>query len=165
MAQTDIVHDDGTLRVGVTKNLVTFAWTAAPDVAHVKSLSRNLHTVAGKHGQRFATMNVAVSGAPRFSDEMRAELVKLLKDPKIQGVGSAYVVDLPGLAGTAVRTFLSTVLLVARPGAPHKVFGKLAEGAAWLAPLLSKEGQPWTPADIVTAANAVSAPSAPATAK
>jgi hypothetical protein len=158
MAQTDIVHDDGTLRVGVTRNLVTFAWHAAPDVAHVKSLSRALSAAATKHGQRFAALDIAVSGAPRFSDEMRAELVKVLKDPKLQGVGTAHVVDIPGLAGTAVRTFLSTVLLVARPAAPHKVFGKLSEGASWLAPLLSKEGQPWTPAEIVIASGGVSAP-------
>jgi hypothetical protein len=71
---------------------------------------------------------------------------------------TAHVVDVPGLAGTAVRTFLSTVLLVARPGAPHKVFAKLSEGAAWLAPLLSKEGQAWTPTEILDAAAVVSAP-------
>jgi hypothetical protein len=103
-------------------------------------------------------MSIAASVAPRFSDAMREELVKLLKDPKIQGVGAAHVVDIPGLSGTAVRTFISTVLLVARPGAPHKVFGKISEGAAWLVPLLSNEGQPWTAAEIVAAAGAVSSP-------
>jgi hypothetical protein len=93
---------------------------------------------------------------------MREEMIKLLKDPKLQGaVGNAHVVNAAGLAGTAVRTFLSTVLLVARPTAPHKVFANLAEGAAWLAPLLAKDakdGQLWTAAEILAAASVVSAP-------
>jgi hypothetical protein len=161
MAQTDIVHSDDALTIGVTRNLVVSAWIAAPDAAHVKSLSRALHQVSGKHGGRFAFMSLVISGAPRFSDQMREDMVKLLKDPKLQGVGNAHVVNTAGLAGTAVRTFLSTVLLVARPAAPHKVFASLAEGAAWLAPLLakdSKDGQPWTAAEIVTAASVVSPP-------
>jgi hypothetical protein len=164
MAQTDIVHDDAALRIGVTRNFVAFAWLAAPDAAHVKSLSRAVQVVASRHSNRFAAMSIVVSGTPLFSDEMRAEMVKFLKDPKLQGLGNAHVVDVAGLAGTAVRTFLSTVLLVARPGAPHKVFAKLPEGASWLAPLLSKDskdGQSWSPADILAAAAAVTAPRPP----
>jgi hypothetical protein len=163
MAQTDIVHDDAVLRVGVTRNLVVFAWSAAPDAGHVRSLSRAMSTVSGKNGGRFASMNIVVSGTPRFSDQMREEMVKLLKDPKLQGVGSAHVVNAPGLAGTAVRTFLSTVLLLARPAAPHKVFPSVAEGAAWLAPLLAKDakdGQPWAAAEILAAASVVTTPRA-----
>jgi hypothetical protein len=163
MAQTDIVYDDAALRIGVTRNLVVSAWTAAPDAGHVKTLSRTLQTVGGKNGGRFAFMSVVVSGTPRFSDQMREDMVKLFKDPKLQGVGNAHVVNAPGLAGTAVRTFLSTILLVARPAAPHKVFATLAEGAAWLAALLSKDpkdGQPWAAADILAAASVVTTPRA-----
>ncbi len=161
MAQTDIVHDDAALRIGVTRNFVAFAWLAAPDAAHVKSLSRAVQVVAGRHSNRFAAMSIVVSGTPLFSDEMRAEMVKFLKDPKLQGLGNAHVVDVAGLAGTAVGTFLARALVVARPGAPHKVFAKLPGGAAGLAPLLSKDGPTWSPADILTAAATVTAPRPP----
>jgi hypothetical protein len=163
MAQTDIVHDDSALRIGVTRNLVVSVWTAAPDAAHVKSLSRALSAVSSKNGGRYGFMSLVISGTPRFSDAMREEMVKLLKEPKLQAVGNAHIVNVPGLAGTAVRTFLSTVLLLARPPAPHKVFATPAEGAAWLAPLLAKEskdGQPWTATEIVAAATVVTTPKA-----
>jgi hypothetical protein len=158
MAETEIVHEDSTLRIGVTRNLVAFAWSAAPEATHVRSLTRALQAVIGKHGSNHAALDIVLSGAPRFSDEVRSEMVKLIRDPRIQGQGSAHVVEVAGLSGTAVRAFLSTVLLMGRPAAPHKVFGSLGAGAAWLASVLSKVGQAWTTAEILKAAAAVTAP-------
>jgi hypothetical protein len=53
---------------------------------------------------------------------------------------------LEGLRGTAVRTFLSTVFLLARVRTPTKVFATIETGAAWLAPLLRAD---WREDDLV----------------
>ncbi len=77
--------------------------------------------------------------------------MRVLRDPRFQGRGSAHVLELGGLAGVTTRAFLSTAILVARPTAAHKVFGDVEAGVAWLAPRISSGAHVWSPAEIVQA--------------
>jgi len=45
--------------------------------------------------------------------------------------GGAHTILVDGLAGSAARAFLSTVLLVRRHRAPARVFSEIGEAAKW----------------------------------
>jgi hypothetical protein len=152
MPRTEIVHDDAVLRMVVSRNLIVCAWADAPGVEHIRSVSRVAHGVVSRYKEHRAFLNLAHAGTPRFSDAVRDELVKLIRDTRLQGQGTAYVVSIPGIAGATVRAFLSTVMLVARPIATHKVFGDLAPAAAWLVPKLTTGGEAWTSTGVLAVA-------------
>lgn len=155
MPQTEIVHQDDTLRIGVSRNLIVSAWSNSPEPDHIRILHRALHSISGKHRSQHAMLDLVTSGTPRFSDTIREELVKVIRDPRLGGKGTAHVVAIAGIGGTTVRTFLSTILLVARPVAPNKVFADIAPAAAWLAPLASTEQESWNTADIIAVATEI----------
>jgi hypothetical protein len=104
-----------------------------------------------------ALVNLAVGGTPRFSDGVREETVKLMKHPSFYSLGAAHIVPVAGLAGTTVRAFMSTMILIGRPASPNKVFSDLDSGARWLVRLLAGGRSPWTAAEIKEAVAAVSA--------
>jgi len=151
MGITDIVHDDHVLRLGLCRNVVIPAWFNPPTVAHVRAMGRAIDNLARRHGPDFGMFDVIVEGTPKFSDDVRHELGKLVADPKSQGHGAAHVLVLPGFAGVAVRAFLSTIFLVSRGASPNKVFAELRAGAAWLAPRLSTGREAWTTDEILAA--------------
>jgi hypothetical protein len=77
-----------------------------------------------------------VQGTPSFSDETRLEAERFASDPKIFELGVAHVILIPGLGGTAVKAFINTILLVARPPAPAKAFDNLPAAVDWMLPKL-----------------------------
>jgi hypothetical protein len=151
MARPEIVHDDPCLRMGVFRNLLVIAWIDAPDRSHARAMGQALNTLIGRYATGFAVLNTIVSGAPRISDEFRAEILTIMRDPRLQGRGAAHLITLDGLGGVAARAFLSTVLLLGRSPSPNKVFGEPMHAAAWLAPLATTAREAWT-ADQVLAA-------------
>jgi hypothetical protein len=152
MARTEIVHADDVLRLGVSRNLLVCAWSSAPDLEHVRSLTRAVHALGNRYHDHRAILDLVVTGTPRFSDGVRDELVRFLRDPRQQGQGGAHVVAIGGIAGTTVRAFLSTVMLLARPTMPHKVFGDISSAATWLVPRLTTGTEAWTAAAVLTVA-------------
>ncbi len=149
MPRTEIVFEDATLRICSSRNLVVSAWSSTPEPDHLRTLNRALHAQDGKYREHRALLDLVVTGTPRFTDKVRDELVRLLRDPRAQGKGTAHVVTVGGLAGATVRAFLSTVMLLARPEAPNKVFGEVAPAANWLVPLLTTGGEAWTTANVL----------------
>ena len=151
MARTEIVHDDACLRLGVCRNLVVNAWLESPTGIHAKAMGKAILDTATRSRMNFGVLNAIVAGTPRFTDDFRDEIVKVLRDPRVQGSGSAHIVTLGGFGGVAVRAFLSTVLLLGRSASPNKVFSDPRAAAVWLAPLLSTGGERWTSEEILTA--------------
>jgi len=149
MIQVEIVHEDATLRIGVARNLSVLAWFDAPGLVQIRAMERARQAFVARHHGNVGSLDVVVSGTPRFSDEIRSEVARIMRDPRLQGTGTAHVVLVDGLLGTTARTFLSTAILLARPATPHKVFGDLRAAAAWLAPLVSRIGEAWTADDIL----------------
>ncbi len=150
MPRTEIVHEDATLRLGVSRNLLVFAWSGTPESEHIRTLSRVHHTLAGRYHEHLAALDLVVTGTPRFTDPLRDELVRLVRDPRLQGKGTAHVVSMGGLTGATVRAFISTVILLARPAAPNKVFSEVAPAAAWLVPMLTTGGEAWNTAGVLS---------------
>lgn len=150
MSRLDLLYTCPQLTISASRNLLVFAWLDAPTVDVMREVARVARTVAKKHPSGSGLMNLFLAGTPRFTDEVRAEVVKIDRDPTLFPQGSARVILLPGLAGTAVRVFLNTVTLMARqPIRPVQAFGGVSQAAAWLAPKLESGGQAWRAEEIV----------------
>jgi hypothetical protein len=143
MGGNETLHEDPGLRVVTRKNLGIAVWSASPDVSQIRALHRISDRFARSKPAGHALLSAIVRGTPTFSQEVRDELVKLLRH-RSYTLGTAHLVLLDGLGGTAVRAFMSTVLLIARPPAPHRVFGKQDDALTWLFAQLRNAPEVWT---------------------
>jgi hypothetical protein len=155
MPRTELVHQDATLSIGVCRNLVVYAWFAAPDVNHLRGLGRELHSASLRNRGGTAGLGMVVAGTPLFTDGVRDEMVRVLRDPRHMEHGVAHVVKITGLAGVATRAFLSTSFLLARSTRPNKVFDEVSSAASWLVPLLAKSGDTWRVGDVLAVVDEV----------
>ncbi|MEO7330833.1 MAG: hypothetical protein ABI193_19825 [Minicystis sp.] len=147
MAGPTIVHEDPTLRIAIERNVLINVWRDAPTVEQMRafgSAARSLHRSRGGDG---GLINVVVGGTPRFSDGVRDEAVRLTRAPMLPR-GVVHLILVNGLAGAAVRAFLSTVVLLGRPRVPTRVYADPDETCAFLAPLLTVGKERWTAAEL-----------------
>jgi hypothetical protein len=146
MTELETVHADPTLRIITSRNVQVNLWSNAPDLEQMRLFAR----ASVAHGRRFprgtGLLNLIVGGTPSFTEPVRAEVIKVMMQPELFSLGSAHVILLGGFSGTAARAFMSTVILLARPRRPNKVFGEAEPAIAWLAPLLAGGAEPWSPA-------------------
>lgn len=126
------------------RNVLIVVWRDAPDLADIRAWHRLGLFMAKEHATS-ACIDVVVAGTPRFSDDVRRAAEELARDERIFPLGIAHVLLIPGLGGSAVRAFIGTILLVARPPAPAKVVGDVPSAIAWLLPKL---GAGWTAAEL-----------------
>lgn len=166
MPRTEIVHEDATLRLGVSRNLLIVAWLGTPESAQLRALGRARAALATKHKADVGSLDVVLAGIlPRFTQEIRDEVVQMLRDARLQGLGSAHVALAEGLSGVTTRAFLSTATLLAHSSTPHRVFSELRPAATWLAPLLAAGSVPWSVDDILAAQAEVTGIDAPSAGK
>jgi hypothetical protein len=147
MAEPETVHDDPVLRTVNARNVQVNVWLGAPTIVQVRAFGRASAALARKHPRGTALVNLMMQGKASFSEEVRDELVKQMKLDTFR-LGAAHVVLASGLTGTAVRAFLSTVILLGRPGIPTKVFSDTKSAAAWHLPLLAQGAEAWTLAEL-----------------
>lgn len=149
MTDLEVIHSDAALSVVIARNVQVNTWTDAPTVEHLRMLSRTSTALSRKNPRGAALINLMVRGTPSFTQEVRDETVKALKQNYFR-LGTAHIILLGGFSGTAVRAFMSTATLIARPQDPHKVFSEPEAAAAWLAPLLLQGAEAWSPVALVT---------------
>jgi hypothetical protein len=157
MANAQILYTDETLQIATHLNLVIIAWSDAPVAEQLREIGRIGRKLGQKHPEGLGLLDLLLSGTPRFSDEVRREAVNLNRDPPRFRLGVADAALISGLAGVAVRAFLSTVRMVARGSVPSRVCGSIGEAAAWLAPRLSPTGDKPTAREIVALAEPIAA--------
>jgi hypothetical protein len=150
----DWVRENDRCVMGSIQNLGLVGWRNAPTVDDVRRWRSLAHAVGHAHGGQAACIDLVRRGKPDFSEATRAEVNLLAADPKVFPLGIAHVIALDGLAGAAVRAFISTVLLVARTAAPAKVFGARDPATAWLQPKLHAR-EPWTREEVRAAYDAL----------
>lgn len=155
MVRPELLHTSPQVEISGHRNLLVLAWHDAPTVAVMREVGRAGRAVAKKHAAGYGLMNLFLRGTPRFTDEVRDEVVRLDRDAQFAPLGAARVILLPGLAGVAVRVFLNTVTLIARPARSVQAFSDVPDAAAWLAPKLQAGGQTWTGAEIVAIAKPI----------
>jgi hypothetical protein len=151
--------------MGSFRNLGLVGWRAAPAVDDIRRWRSLGHALEQAHPGGSACIDLVVGGTPRFSDEMRKEAEQFASDPRAFSLGIAHLIVLPGFAGTAVRAFISTIILVARPPSPAKAFGDAESACSWLLARLrtgsvASGGAPaasWTEAEVMMAQRALMA--------
>jgi len=152
-------YEDDTMRVGNVDNLTIAAWFDAPTLIQVRAVDRSVRRIRREVEGGVGFINVMVEGIPRFSAEVREEGARQTAILDGRDLVAAHVVLIGGLTGTAVRMFMSTVMLLGRPGYPTKVFGDGPLAAKWLAMHLAQnERYPWTPEQIERLFEEVSEP-------
>lgn len=144
---THILHEDATLRIAQRRNVFAAVWSAVPTVEQVGALRRATEKMAREHpGHVF--VNLVVRGVPSFPDDTRDALVSLMRDGQGGALAAAHVLLIEGLAGSAVRAFLSTMILLSRPPVTNRVFGDTNTALTWLTDVLgatnAREGKRWT---------------------
>ena len=133
-------YADSTLRLTSLDNVITAAWFNAPEVEHMRIIDRLTRAVRRSEAVGFCFVNIAVDGVPRFSREVIAELERMAEYVTEKDLSTAHVILVDGLVGTAVRTFMSTVMLVTRPRDPNKVFADIESASRWTYGYLSRAG-------------------------
>lgn len=148
MAELETVHTDSTLRIVLARNVQVNVWSNAPTLEQMHVFGRTGVAHARQHPRGTSLINLVVRGTPSFSEPVRAEAVKLVKHAGIFTLGAAHIILLDGLASTAVRAFMNTVILLGRPIRPNKVFGEPETAIAWLVPLLAQGAERWSPTEL-----------------
>lgn len=147
--------EEGTLRMLVERNLVVAAWREAPTVAQLRALERAGRSLEDQLPGKNVLLNLMISGTPNFSAEVREEAIRLSGVPDIFSLAAAHVILAQGLVGTAVRAFLSTVVLLSKPPTPTKIFGDKTPATTWLMEHLKASGEPWSRDQILSLARQV----------
>jgi hypothetical protein len=140
MASCEWIHVDDESVMGKCRNLGLVGWRAAPGVEHVRRWRSLGHSLDAANPGGSACIDLVLSGTPKISEEVRREAEQFASDPRVFRRGIAHIIELPGLAGAAVRAFISTVILVARPPAPAKAFGDIKTASTWLVSKLTADG-------------------------
>jgi hypothetical protein len=143
----NVLFEDPILRLVGERDLLVGVWFDAPALEHIGVLSRESHALHARF-PRTAYANVIVRGVPKFTTEVRAAVEQLTRETDPWGRATAHVILLGGLAGSAVRAFLSTTMLVARSKTPTKVFGDTAAAAKWMSGQLAEGAERWTFAEL-----------------
>ena len=149
MAILDYALEDDCAIIASARNVTFAGWRNAARAEHIREWHRVGRNVARQHRGTGACIDIIKRGTPIFAEDMRKEAEAMARDPNVFELGVAHVVLMPGLAGTAVRLFIGTIALVARPPAPTKTFGEIPDALDWLGPKLAKHG--WTRADLSAA--------------
>lgn len=148
----EAIHADEVLAFGRERNLIVSVWRDAPDVARMRMLREYSDRLADTYADQFGHLNLVVSGTPRFSEDVRRETRSFVAEGRSAVV--AHVLLLPGFISVAVRSFLNTVMLVARPRVPTKIFSALEPGVAFVADVLVGGSEAWTLEQLQAAAQA-----------
>jgi hypothetical protein len=131
-AAWEVLYEDPTLRIWALGAVVGVVWFEAPTYEQMLELHRIARQRVRAYPDGIGLFQLVVRGTPRFTDEVRSEVERLSRDNVFE-LGGAHVILVDGLAGSAARAFLSTVLLVRKKLGPAKVFGGIAEAAEWFA--------------------------------
>lgn len=135
-------HEDARVRIVSDGELLIAVWTNAPLGEQMRALGA---AQLGHHDQLGALkqifVNLVIDGTPEFSDEVRKSAVELSRRGETWETITAHIIMIPGLRGIAVRSFVSTFVLLARAWERTSVFGDVQAAAKWIA---KKHGSRWT---------------------
>jgi hypothetical protein len=151
MPGNTVLHEDSLLRLTVQKNVAFAVWSGPPTVTQVHALGRAAEKLTSQKAAGVALVSVVSGGVPKFSDGVRDELVRLMKSRENFKLGVAHLVLLDGFAGTTVRAFLGTTILLSRTPAPTRVFGRADDALAWVHERVRGSAERWTPAELESA--------------
>ena len=114
------------------RDVVVAMWRRPMDLASAKIAHAALREIAKRRSGEAMIIIVIRVGVPPPNDEVRRELVAMVRPgvgeyrgAAILALGNAFVVSL-------VRSVVAGMAMVVRPAFPMKVFGALADAGAWI---------------------------------
>ncbi len=145
----EVMFQNETARIAASRNVVVVAWADAPrTVVELREFEKAGKRVSAAFDKKAIFANVIISGTPSFSQEVRDEVTRMTRTPMFH-LGTAQIILVQGLAGVAVRAFLSTSFLLSRTKIPNKVFGDLDFGVDWLHGRLCEGPADWKRDDLL----------------
>ncbi len=137
------------LRLGVERNVCVVCWRDAPTVLELREMAKAGKRLALEHKKGSALFSVILGGTPSFPEDVREEVGVIVRDDSLFTLAAAHVILVTGLAGAAVRAFLSTAFLLSRPNTPNKVFADIKASAQWAHKQLETGSVIWSEAELV----------------
>ena len=139
MAQT-ILYTCPRFRMFSVGSLVVTECSAAPELADIDHVEASYQKAIEASG-KISAMMVIAAGESKVDGPTRARIGEMTKriDGSLACFATVVLVEGHCLMGRVLRTFILLINLLARSKAPTKVFGSLAEAAAWIEKL---PGQP-----------------------
>ncbi len=110
-------------------------WNDAPQRAQMMALAEHGRIFESTHGPA-ALINIAASGTPTFSDDVRRIAIELTRDPTLFALARAHVILMTGFVGVAVRSFVNTFILLGRPPTPTRMLSSIDAAASWVSVFL-----------------------------
>lgn len=122
------------------ENLAVAIWLNSPSLTDVRAVVEQAELLKASFDGRSMMINAVLGRRPGddpvrpdFSAEVRKALIKFAKRDDMHTIATAHLVLADGFVGAAVRTFLNTITLVARPKTPMHAFASIVDTADWLA--------------------------------
>ncbi|MEM9188035.1 MAG: hypothetical protein AAGF12_02575 [Myxococcota bacterium] len=143
-----ILYQDQRLQICVQRNMFAAGWFGMPELRHMHEVERCYEDLRSEWPDGVGFANVIVGGVPNFSREVREDAARQTAKGDEQDLATAHLILVDGLAGAAVRAFLSTMLLVGRSTVPNRVFSDCGVAAGWVAGLLNRVPPPWDATDM-----------------
>lgn len=131
-----IVWRRGDAFVARSGHLVGVRWTGVPEREQLAALAE-AHADARRTGRSVLLVDDVLAlrgGATRVDPRTYERMIALVQEARAQTRAVAHVIEVPGLIGAAVRTFLTTLERVAGDGrTATAAFDTPEAAAAWLA--------------------------------
>ena len=120
------------------RNVCIAVWRHTPVAGQIKAVHRLADELEARYPRKTALANVVIGGRPSFPEEVRKEALALMGADGLFNLGTAHVILIDSFGGATTRAFLSSLILLARPKEPNKVFAHLDPALTWLAQSLMR---------------------------
>lgn len=126
---------DRTHIVAVRRQVAVAIWRRTMEPGAARSAHEALRDVAKRHPGEALYVNVIRAGVAPPNDEVRRELVAMVRSGAGALRGAAILAQGNAFVGSLVRSVVAGMVMISRPAFPMKVFGEAAEAAEWLGSL------------------------------
>jgi hypothetical protein len=128
-------------------NVLITHWSDTPTVPPLEVCQKASFELASRFPPGIVVFNVITSNITLPSAEVRKKSSEVLATTGGHVRCTATIILGEGFWASAARAMLAGITLMSRQRHPHKVFGSIADAAAWCEPRLLPEGT--RPADLV----------------
>ena len=133
MSQLTVQHDSPDFRILQWGSLLVAVWARTPNVSDLTIMAPYERLAIARSSCKICVLtvlqNLVLTQPP--SDDLRHAAASLTREFAANVLGTATVIDAPGLVGSIARSFITGVNLLARSITPTKVFKSVEEAMGW----------------------------------
>lgn len=121
------------------KNLAITVWSGPATMASLTVFEQGCRSICAKHPEKICSVHImAPAGKSMPSAEARDQVGRILSENAVHTAAAAALVPGDGFWASALRSMVTSILMMAPRSMPFRTFGDLAQLAEWLAPLHSR---------------------------